>query len=155
MLYVSDKKGTHSHPTSLLNGFRKTIEDCALVELDLTSGKYTWEKSRGTNNWVRERLDRAFATNEWWHMFPLCNLRVHHTICSDHGPIQLDLCSLKHSKRQFRFRFENTWLNSFHDEVTTYWKSLSPMYFVSKLIDIFTFMQKWGRSLLRLIGPNT
>lgn len=24
-------------------------------------GDFSWEKSKGTNNWVRERLDRAFA----------------------------------------------------------------------------------------------
>lgn len=27
------------------------------MELDLDGGEYTWEKSRGTPNWVREILD--------------------------------------------------------------------------------------------------
>lgn len=66
LLYVSDKEGMHPHSQSLMDGFRMTIEDCNLVEVDLTGGKYTWEKSKGKPNWVKERLDRAFATEVWW-----------------------------------------------------------------------------------------
>ena len=97
---------------------------------------------------VRERIDRAFATASWWQKFPLCNLSVHHTICSDHEPIQIDLCSMSHSKKSFRFRFENTWLKeeNFHSEVVAYWKSIAPMHFLSKLLDISSFMNKWGRN---------
>ncbi|KAL8156575.1 hypothetical protein AgCh_001610 [Apium graveolens] len=147
MLYATDKKGIHKNPQSLLDGFRKAIEECMLVEIDLTGGKYTWEKSRGSKDWVRERLDRAFATASWWQKFPLCKLCVHHTICSDHEPIQLELCSLAHSRRQFRFRFENTWLKeeSFHDEVSAFWKNISPVQLLSKLSAISVFMEKWGK----------
>ncbi|XP_074342377.1 uncharacterized protein LOC141679915 [Apium graveolens] len=74
MLYVTDKKGIHPHPQALFDGFRSTIEDCSLSELALTGGEFTWEKSKGTPNYVRERLDRAFATDTWWHKFPMCNL---------------------------------------------------------------------------------
>lgn len=118
-----------------------------MVELDLTGGKYTWEKSRGTTEWVRERLDRAFASYSWWHLFPLCKLRVIHTIYSDHDPIQVDLYSTEHSKRNFRFRFENVWLKEkkFHDEVAQYWKALHPTQFIPKLLELSTFMGKLGR----------
>lgn len=63
MLQGSDNKDSHCHPSYMLNGFRKCIEDCKLVELDLVGGKYTWENSRGSVNCVRERLDRAFSNN--------------------------------------------------------------------------------------------
>lgn len=49
MLYNSDKKGIHPHPQSLLDGFRKSIEDSNLIKLDLHGGLFTWEKSRKTN----------------------------------------------------------------------------------------------------------
>lgn len=101
MMYASDKKGTHAHPQHLFNGFCKTIEDCHLIELDLAGGRFTWEKSRGSSNWISERLDRAFASEAWWTLFPLCNLTVHHTTRSDHDPIKLDLLSTSHSKKQF------------------------------------------------------
>lgn len=66
MLNIKDKKGTHVHPQNLLDGFKKAVEDCNLVELDLMGGQFTWEKSRGSSDWVRERLDRAFASPSWW-----------------------------------------------------------------------------------------
>ncbi|XP_074346861.1 uncharacterized protein LOC141685668 [Apium graveolens] len=78
MVNISDKKGNCAHPQSLLDGFKRTIEECGLIELELTGGSYTWEKSRD------------------------------------------------HSKKNFRFRFENTWLReeNFHAEVTAHWKNL-------------------------------
>lgn len=65
MLHTSDKAGPHPHPRPLLEGFKAAIEDCGLLELDLMEGDFTWEKSKGTVNWVRERLDRAFADELW------------------------------------------------------------------------------------------
>lgn len=47
-----------------------------MTELDLMGGSFTWEKSRGSKDWVRERLDRAFASTSWWQLFPLCKLKV-------------------------------------------------------------------------------
>lgn len=147
LLYVSDKKGEHSHPQALLDGFRRAIEDSNLVEMDLLGGDYTWEKSRGKSNWVREHLDRAFANNEWWRKFPLCTLRVSHVTCSDHDPIQLLLFDTTVSRKQFRFRFENSWLQepSFKEKVSKFWKSLAPMNIIPKLLSTSSFMAKWGR----------
>lgn len=86
-LYAVDKKGEHPHPQSLLDGFHLVVKDCNLVELNLMGGKFTWEKSKDKPNWVRERLDREFANNDWWRKFPLCTLKVNHTTFSDHDPI--------------------------------------------------------------------
>lgn len=65
MVNESDKKGQHKHPQSFLDGFKRTVEDCTLVELDLTGGRFTWEKSRATKELIQERLHRAFATESW------------------------------------------------------------------------------------------
>lgn len=148
MLFASDKQGTHPHPQSLLNGFRLAIEDCGLSELSLNGGAFTWEKSKGSFNWVREKLDRAFANAQWWRKFPLCNLSVTHTIYSDHDRIILEPLAVTWSRKQFRFKFENTWLNepSFKNEVATYWKSIPPMQMLLKLLSVSSFMAKWGRN---------
>lgn len=95
----------HPHPLALVEGFRSAIEDCRLVELDLTGANYTREKSKGKPNSVRKCLDRVFATEKWWQKYPLCTLEVNHTICSDHEPIQLKLADLSVSRKQFMFRF--------------------------------------------------
>lgn len=94
LLYISDKKGRHPHPQRLMDGFKSAIEDCQLTEIDLKGGKYTWEKSKETSEWVRERLDRAFATDSWWHHFPLGTLTVSHAVVSDHDPIKIDLFNI-------------------------------------------------------------
>lgn len=99
MISTADKKGINNHPQMLLDGFKQTIEDCGLIELDLVGGSYTWEKSRGTREWVRERLDRAFASSSWWSLFPLYKLSVHQCVYSDHDPIKLELYITDHPKR--------------------------------------------------------
>lgn len=64
LLYASDKVGKHPHPQALMDDFRAAIEDCNLNELELDSGQFTWEKSIGSSDWVREHLDRAFASQD-------------------------------------------------------------------------------------------
>lgn len=148
LLSQSDKEGIHDHPQYLLTGFREAIVDSGLMELDLYGGRFTWEEGKGTSNWIRERLDRAFASNSWWQLFPLCKLSVYHTIYSDHDPMQLDLCNVALSKKNFRFEFENTWLReeSFHGEVSQYWDNLPRMQLLPKLLAISSYLAKWGRN---------
>lgn len=71
IMYASDKKGNHAHPHYLLDGLCRTIKECQLMELELKGGNFTCKKSRGSKDWVRERLDRAFASVVWWLSF-LC-----------------------------------------------------------------------------------
>ncbi|XP_074346587.1 uncharacterized protein LOC141685379 [Apium graveolens] len=133
---------------SLLDGFKAIIDDCGLLEVDLKGGDYTWEKSKGKPNWVRERLDRAFADANWWRKFPLCKLTVTHTIKFDHDPILLEPVNTEFSRKQFRFKFENTWLHecSFKDEVVQYWKEIPKIHLLPKLLFVLTFMARWGRT---------
>lgn len=55
LLHSSDKKDKHPYPQRLMDGFRCAINDSSLVELELKGGDFTWEKSKGTQDWVRER----------------------------------------------------------------------------------------------------
>ena len=72
-----------------------------MIEIDLKGGHFTWEKSRGSNDWVKERLDRAFASRSWLNSFSLCKLSVIHTSVSDHDPIMLDLFSMAFTGKNF------------------------------------------------------
>lgn len=145
MINESDKKEIHKHHQALLDGYKKIIEDCGLIELDLTGGKFIWEKSRGSSEWVRERIDRDFASGSWWQLHPLYKLTLSHTF-SDHDPIQVHFYSTEHSRKNFRFGFENTWLKekAFNEEVTNYWLNLDPLYFLPNLLELSCFMKKWG-----------
>lgn len=148
LLFASDKDGSNPHPQYLLDGFGEAIEDCHLSELSLSRGRFTWEKNRGTNAWVREKLDRAFANVGWWLKFPLCNLKVLHTSCSDHEPLLLDLIHANVSIKVFRFRFENIWLKekNFIKDVSAVWRELPVMHLLPKLLSVSTYMARWGRT---------
>ncbi|KAL8098510.1 hypothetical protein AgCh_031328 [Apium graveolens] len=148
LLYSSDTWGNLPHPQSLMDGFRAAIDDCFLSELDLSGGKYTWENSHGKSDWVRERWDRDFVTQQWWNLFPLCKLLVYHVSVSDHDPIFLDLLSTSFSKKQFRFKFENTWLQepNFRKEVSDFWLELPTVNIIPKLVSVSSFMARWGRN---------
>lgn len=50
----------------------------------------------------------VFATESWWRNFPLCKLFVIHTIVSDYDPVSIKLMNVSFSKKQFRFKVENT-----------------------------------------------
>lgn len=148
LMHASDKKGGLNHSQYLLDGFSKTIHECQLSELHLSGGTFTWERSRGTEAWVREKLDRGFATDSWWRKFPLHELRVAHTSVSDHEPLVLEFLRVNMEKKVFRFRFENMWLKEpeFTKEVTDTWSALPPIHLLPKLLELSSFMACWGRT---------
>ncbi|XP_074356683.1 uncharacterized protein LOC141696441 [Apium graveolens] len=67
---------------------------------------------------------------------------------SHHDPILLELFNSEFSRKQFRFKFENTWLHepSFREEVSNQWKEIPRMHLLPKLMSISSFMAKWGRN---------
>ena len=58
------------HPTWKLYGFQDVVADSELVDLGMEGYQFTWERFRGTTDWVEERLDRALATATWIRLFP-------------------------------------------------------------------------------------
>lgn len=103
------KKGGQCHPRALLNGFSDTIVECGLANLGFTGDKFTWERSRRTDHWVSERLDRGLATVTWNNLFPCAEFRVHEFSTSDHLPLYLQLNRQVYMPRCKRFSFENMW----------------------------------------------
>ncbi|XP_019164257.1 PREDICTED: uncharacterized protein LOC109160418 [Ipomoea nil] len=101
----SEKQGTHPHPAALIEGFNDVLGDCQLMDLGMRGGRFTWEKGRGTEEWVEERLDRAVATTEWIDMHD--DVVVHNlfTRSSDHRAIlvNLDIEPVRAAHRSFKF----------------------------------------------------
>ncbi|XP_073051725.1 uncharacterized protein [Primulina eburnea] len=54
MLSTEDKRGRVEHPPWLLSGFREAIEDSNLTDIPLLGHQFTWERSRGSENFVEE-----------------------------------------------------------------------------------------------------
>lgn len=60
--------------------------------------------------------------------------------------MQVKLYSTDHSKKVFRFRFENMWLQekTFHEEVAQFWRLLTHIHLMPKLLELSSFMGNWG-----------
>ncbi|KAM6568466.1 hypothetical protein CsatB_016451 [Cannabis sativa] len=105
-----DKKGGNQYPSWLIEGFNTALSECNLCDLDLIGHPYTWEKGRGTTNWVEVRLDRAVVNQNWLEMFTSAKLFNLEISSSDHTPILLSLSAPDFTTAKKRFRFENAWL---------------------------------------------
>ncbi|XP_060964189.1 uncharacterized protein LOC133033466 [Cannabis sativa] len=104
-----DKRGGRPYPNWLLTGFQDVVTECHLIDMDLRGYPFTWEKGKGTENWVEVRLDRALISQEWQGLFPSASLHNLEVSVSDHCPIWIDLAVSKHVPTQKKFRFENAW----------------------------------------------
>lgn len=95
------------------------LRPAAIEEIELTGRLFTWSNERERP--TLERLDRIFATADWFARFPNHALRPLSSDCSDHCPLLLQLDAIEGAKR--RFRFEAFWvkLPGFADVVACAW----------------------------------
>uniref|UniRef100_A0A803PUD0 Reverse transcriptase domain-containing protein n=1 Tax=Cannabis sativa TaxID=3483 RepID=A0A803PUD0_CANSA len=106
----SDKRGGNPYPNWLIDGFCDTLNECELFDMDLFGYPFTWERGRGSSEWVEVRIDRALVSQTWLDLFPsgkLWNLEV---TTSDHCPLNLVLSHSAGAVKVRVFRFENSWL---------------------------------------------
>lgn len=91
ILSHEDKRGGRRYLEWLVQGFNEAITDCNLVDMDLIGYAYTWEKAKGTSDWMELRLDRALATQQWLDIYNAAALFNIEISTSDHTPIFLEL----------------------------------------------------------------
>ncbi|XP_074352129.1 uncharacterized protein LOC141691294 [Apium graveolens] len=110
ILHQSEKKGGRRYPSWLLQGFREVLDDCNLMDMEMQEYRYTWERGRGTNDWIKIRLDRALVSRTWLDTFQNAKLSNLEVTISDHTPILLEPDIPKQRVNSKRFKFENAWL---------------------------------------------
>ena len=66
-------------------------------------------KRKDGEDFVMERLDRAFASVDWVNAYTSYSLRNLPIVRSDYGPILLDF-EINQSFRRRPFRFERKWM---------------------------------------------
>ncbi|XP_019183638.1 PREDICTED: uncharacterized protein LOC109178457 [Ipomoea nil] len=73
---------------------------------------YTWEKGKGTANWIEEKLDKVLVTNEWRNIIPHVKVMNLRTRKSDHSAIFFTIQEEigRDGGRKRGFRFEMAWL---------------------------------------------
>lgn len=119
--------------------------ECGLIDLDLIGHAFTWEKSRGTSEWVKLRLDRAMATNRWLEIYSEAQLFNLEISTSDHSPILLETDRSVIMNVSRRFKFENAWLRESmcKEIVMSCWESKEGLDYNQKIADCQRRLGVW------------
>ena len=88
---VFEKEGGSDRPRQQMGNFVDTINWCSLKDLGYTGPKFTWLYQTVAGVQIRERLDRALATNGWTDLFPEAKLFHLTSAASDHSPLSLHM----------------------------------------------------------------
>lgn len=107
---ADEKQGSTPHPQWLCRGFDDAINCCELRELDFKGCQFTWEKSRGTTQWVREKLDRILVSASWLDIFEGAKAKSLEAPVSDHLPLVLWPIPVVRSRSRGSFKFGNSWI---------------------------------------------
>lgn len=144
-----DKKGGPPYPNWLVKGFHSAISASNLLELDLEGHQFTWEKGRGSSDWVEIRLDRAFVTPSWRSIFPSARLFNLGFSSSDHSPLLLTFVSPIAPRSKQRFRFENAWTREpiCRQLIQSYWQSRESDSILQKLSNCRSVLSDWGKEV--------
>ena len=112
---------------------------------------YTWEKSRGSQIFVEENLDRALALSTWHSAFANAYVQNEEATSSDHSAICLQLGNSK-APYSPRFRFENAWIREeeCRNVITKCWKRHRGGDILNQIYACGGDLQTWGRNQLNL-----
>ncbi|XP_019196029.1 PREDICTED: uncharacterized protein LOC109189860 [Ipomoea nil] len=111
LLFQYEKRGRYRHPEPLLRGFGEALEDCGLGQIPMIGYQFTWEKGKGTETWVEEKLDRVVASDGWRALVEGAMVYNILTRRSDHSTLFLDIRpDIGGRAGNQCFRFEMAWL---------------------------------------------
>ncbi|KAK9995768.1 hypothetical protein SO802_020454 [Lithocarpus litseifolius] len=106
-----EKEGGAPRPNYQMARFNNTINFCGLREVGFVGPRFTWLYQRRDGTQIRERLDRALATHEWFLLFPTAKLYHKSSSVSDHSPLLLSFIHKPRKVKQKKlFRFESMWV---------------------------------------------
>lgn len=103
LMFREEKRGGRPHPEYLLHGFRDVVEECGLQNLPFEGNQFTWEHSRGSPNWIEEKLDRILTNTSWLQIYG--GVKAASVVCSysDHLPLMLLPVSTVYRPKKKRF----------------------------------------------------
>ncbi|XP_074302787.1 uncharacterized protein LOC141634815 [Silene latifolia] len=74
-----------------------------LIDIPFFGPRFTWSNGQKNTDCIMERLDRAYATADWFQLFPFSSITHLQILVSDHTPIILHLTQPSNkSKRPYR-----------------------------------------------------
>ncbi|XP_031127477.1 uncharacterized protein LOC116029567 [Ipomoea triloba] len=112
LLFQHEKRGGIPHPHNLLRGFGEVVEECGLAQLPMNGYQFTWERGKGTTEWMEERLDKVLAGADWTSSLPGASVTNILTRTSDHSALYLGVRDevRGHRSLQRTFKFEMAWV---------------------------------------------
>ncbi|XP_030502458.2 uncharacterized protein LOC115717615 [Cannabis sativa] len=108
ILSVDEKHGGQEYSSREGKLLQQFMVDTGGVDLGFIGPKFTWRKSRGAQDAVRKRLDRAVASADWCVLFPEAKVFHYLILASDHAPLIVDLQPME-KKLAYPFRFLEVW----------------------------------------------
>ncbi|VFQ99103.1 unnamed protein product [Cuscuta campestris] len=117
---------------------------------------FTWERGRGSDSWIEERLDRMVATSAWRQLFGqaiVFNILLRQ---SDHSAIFLSIHKPHKVARSYRFRFENAWLRDAgcKEVISAAWRETMGMDLPQKLERCGSKLMTWGGEHFHRFGKK-
>lgn len=147
LLDEREKAGRVPHPSWLMRGFKGAVSDSGLSNFEFDGHQFTWERGRGTQNWVQEKLDRVLVSGGWRDIFLNAKARSLEGGSSDHMPLFLETNSAGVRRFRRRPRFENSWGKNPECRMVTEraWVQGEGMNIGNRLIECSRAVWNWGR----------
>jgi len=123
-LLPSDQRGgIFNHNRAGL--FSNFMNNCNLLDLTTTGGRFTWHRNRNGIRILSKKLDRGLANVDWRISFPEAFVEVLCRLHSDHNPLLLRFGGLPLARGPRPFRFEGAWIDhkDYADLVSQSWTS--------------------------------
>jgi hypothetical protein len=104
----TEKDGGKSGSSSTLSFLKNFLFDLSAVDLGFFGNRFTWSNKRWGRHWIRERLDRGFASVGWKLVFPKAAVYHLGALNSNHSPLLVDTNPVDYFAPR-PFRFEAVW----------------------------------------------
>ncbi|XP_075669738.1 uncharacterized protein LOC142639446 [Castanea sativa] len=107
----SEKLGGSNRSQAQMQLFRDVVDECGFIDLGFSGNRFTWQKHFSIGHSIWERLDRAFAINDW--LLRLAGTKIHHHFAnsSDHCPLWINTVGLDFHSAPKLFKFNEMWLS--------------------------------------------
>ncbi|XP_057248181.1 uncharacterized protein LOC130590175 [Beta vulgaris subsp. vulgaris] len=145
VLCHAEKEGGVPRSERCFDAFHNAIDNCGLVDLGFKGCMFTWQRGTSPASYIRERLDRYLADDDWCTMLPNYSVRHFPIYSSDHAPILLQASNyFERGRRDKMFRFEALWLSreDCGDVISNAWKENSAS-------DVCTRLSRCARDLTK------